>query len=76
MALHGPSYNARSIQDLVAHDRWDEFPPTCSCNRIYRDCAIMELWLPFDDVWNMYPQNFAVRMNFSVQKIVEPLQSL
>ena len=32
----------------------------------------MELWLPIDDVWNMYPQNFTVRMKFSVQRIVEP----
>lgn len=27
----------------------------------YRDCTIMEAWVSFDDVQNVYPHNFAIR---------------
>ena len=48
--------------------------------RIYRNCAILEAWLPsrrgflrgvasFHDVLNMYPQNIIVRLKFSVQDV-------
>ena len=36
--------------------------------RIYRNCAILEAWLPFMTL-NMYPQNITVRLKFSVQDI-------
>ena len=44
--------------------------------RIFRNCAIVEAWLPFmtcreciHDVQNMYPQNITVRLKFSVHDI-------
>ena len=44
--------------------------------RIFRNCAIVEAWLPFmtcrkciHDVENMYPQNITVRLKFSVHDI-------
>ena len=41
--------------------------------RIYCDSAIKEVWLPFHDVLNMYPQNITVRLKLSVDdmQIVE-----